>query len=464
MKTRRLLALSLPLALLACNAGRDGGSEPADTGVDVPTGPTQSLRRIEALGMLSVDGCGTATSDVEVELVFGLVDDQDTFIGPGANVGGVKIEIGDTFTSSSVQLADAFLYPAPDVPCTTPADCEGLELDAPQCVPLNDTDPNSATVCAEPIDPRIFQDSLRLLPAEEVSNDKAIFVGLADGVTIRGTNPETGAPSERFSTDPDDIRLDATTTLLERAAASGLGADTVACVVTYNGPSENEGFVEDLSGDGTTCLEPLSTILAPESAFRDALVAVPFHEGVIDGVATGAAGGDRPVFAAVREGLDRLGGQTSATLERHVIIFTDGPDTGSNPNNRAYSLERITQLADDFGARVHIVHLDNPAEEPRTGPLDEFAQVACATEGTYVYAEQPEGLRSHMRNVGFALRNRYGLRMQVPELAFRAAGAYRVSARMTVTLGSSERTVYLNGDNTVAFGAPTDTRMVIFSR
>lgn len=464
MIARRLFALSIALPLAACNAGRNGDSEPADTGADAPSGPTQTLRRIEALGMLSVDGCGTATSDVEVELVFGLVDDQDTFIGPGANVGGVSIAIGDTFTSSNVELADAFLYPAPDVFCSSASDCEGLELDAPQCVPLNDEDPDSATVCAEPIDPRIFQGSLRLLPAEEVSDDKAIYVGLADGASIRGTNPDSGAPSARFSTDPDDIRLDATITLLERAAASGIGDGSQACVVTYNGPSENQGFVEALSGDDSSCLASLDALVAAGSTFRDALVAVPFHEGVIDGQATGAAGGDRPVFAAVREGLDVLGGQTSATLERHVVVFTDGPDTGSNPNNRAYSLDRLTQLAEDFGARVHVVHLDHPAEEPRTGPLDEFAQIACATEGTYVYAQRPEGLRSHMRNVGFALRNRYGLRMQVPELAFRAAGAYRVSARMTVTLGDSQRTAYLNGDNTAAFGVPTDTRMVIFSR
>jgi len=462
---RSLVLSAAALVAVGCNDSRDGsgnGGADEDAG---PTGPTQELRRIESLGVSNGAGCGVGASDTEAAFVFNLIDVDDDFVGPGAIVGGQTVAVGDTFSASNIGIDEAVLYPSPDIPCATDADCADSPVPNSLCLRLNSDDDRSETVCGAPTSVGILQDGLSLVPGEAASGSKGVYVTMANGDSIKGFFE--GESGDEFSSDPDGVRLDAVTTFLDRFDAAGFNDESVACLSVFAGASDTD-HVTWLPDGEDNCFISLAD---PDGRSSERIADL---QQVRVGRLPSAAGG-RAVDAAISEGIDAFLGASegasegvSARFDRHLVVFTDGPDDGadggSNPVNGAYRYTRLVQRANDANIKVHIIQLDASPTVGETGALDEYARMACETGGTYQYVRDPEGLRGAFRSLAIGLDRRYALQLQFPDLEGLPAGAYRLSARVLMAVGGTTRDVYLNGDNTTVLGDPIDTRLTLFVR
>lgn len=451
---RRIAFLTLPL-LLAAACGGDSGSSPGEEDVgastDVEEGPAVQIQRIDILGVQNADSCDENTTDLEVELLFSLLDADDRYVEPGVTTGdGSIFEIGTSFSSTDIALDDVYLFPTPDIPCSAGAQCTDWNPDA-ECIPLNADDANSDSVCGLEVEAQVIQDSLEY-EGVDTSAERAVFVAFANGASILGTDPETGSVADSFSSDPADDRVDGVATFLDTLADYAATESTV-CIAGYTGSTEGD-FLQWVP-DEANCTGDLAAAADAAQDRQGSLFRLTFAEGV--------NGGERASRGAVREGLDLLTTTTSASLSRHVVLFTDGPDNGSSEINRAYSIDRIVGIAAENNVGVHVVQLDNPPGG-ETGPDDQYARMGCGSNGTYLYSRTPDGVVRAFRNIGLSLDRRYSLRMRLPFMDSVDAGAYRLGARITMSVGGDIRSVYLNGDNTATLGAPTDTRLAVFAR
>ena len=439
------------LALAACNesGGSGGGGNDADVGADIVPGTERSVQRVDALGVQGAGDCSGGTG-AEFDFLFGIVDRNDTVVAPGSNVNGRSLILNDTFTSTDISFDDVTLYRSPEVPCASDADCSAIPGGF-TCRSLNDEVGDAATVCATDASVEIIQDSLRFLPEQSVAREKAVLVLIANGSSILGLNTETGQVDDRFSTDPDDERIDAVLEFVEGIRDAFPAADSTACLAWFTGEgSPSVQFIPDVDG----CLQSLEDVGSDIQQSRLRQITLT-GEGVNQG--------QRSNWAALRVAIEHLSSSTSATFDRHVVMFTDGEDNGSNAAARQ-TPEFVAELAQINGVRLHVVQLDNPPNGAGIGPIGALHDVACQSEGTYLYASAPDTLLRQFRNLSFSLANRYALRMRVPELVQLPAGDYRIAALVSFDVNGESRTLRLLGDNTDVIGADADSRLVVSTR
>jgi len=436
--------------MIACNAGRNGNG---NRGGEEPGGGTpgteREIQRIDSLGVADGADCVDGTG-AEFEFLFNLIDGDDRLISPGSNVNARSLALNDSFTTEGISFDEITIAPSPDVYCSSDADCD--ELAGPfSCREMNPDVSDSLSVCAMDATVDVIQDSLGFVPEGSVSREKSVVVALANGSSVLGLNEDTGEASDRFSTDPENLRIQA---VLEFAA--GLEElyppeDSTACLTWFTGQgSPSLTFIPSQD----ECLQPLTSVSSDLQ--RSALQQITL-------TGEGIRQGQRANWAALRVSIEHLAERTSAAFDRHVLLFTDGPDTGSVSEARQ-TPEFVSELAELYGIRLHIVQLDNPWNGFEHGPIEGLRQVACSSEGTYLYARTPEGVVRHFRNLLHSLAARYVFRFRVPELEQLPDGDYRLAARVDFVVNGVERQVRLVGDNSDLLGTDADSRLVVSTR
>ena len=446
----RKLTLVLALCLVgACNNDRDSSSDTGDTGPGGPAGTERTIQRIDVVGALDAEDCLTGTG-AEFDFLFSIVDVDDRIVAPGSNVNDVALVLNDSFTTGDVSFEDVVLYPSPDLVCTTDADCASL-TGPYTCRSRNENVREAEMVCGFDATVEMIQDSLRYLPEASAAREKGIIVALANGSSILGLNEETGDARDRFSTDPDNLRIEAALEFLGGLQDIYPPEDSTACITWFTGEgSPSLSFIPDTE----ECLQSLTTV-------ADVDQQAAMRQITLNG--EGIRAGRRSNWAALRVAIEHLSERTSGTFDRHVVMFTDGVDNGSVAASRQ-TPEFVAELAQLHGVRLHIVQLDNDHTGVEIGPIESLEEVACQSGGTFLYSRHPEGVVRHFRNLRTAVSNRYGIRMRIPELSQVPAGPYRLSAAISMDVNGDVGSARLIGDNSDQLNVPTDTRLFIRTR
>jgi hypothetical protein len=185
-----------------------------------------------------------------------------------------------------------------------------------------------------------------------------------------------------------------------------------------------------------------------------------------------------------------------------IILFTDGPDDSVTTFDQATEadIEAARERArnkfqgaldalEEAGAEVIIIHLDHgigpeglaklapdpinvmpvPRDaEGRTGPLPEFADIACRTGGHYLYATDAEGLAEHFNTITHVLGGTWKIDVGVETLDnIDYNGPYKISGTLDVSLDNKEKTYFfspIGSRNTTGIIAEDDSRPVMFKR
>ena len=444
-------ALIIALCLVAsCNNDRNPSEETVDTGPGGPAGTERTIQRIDVVGALDAEDCLTGTG-AEFDFLFSIVDVDDRIVAPGSNVNDIALVLNDSFTTGDVSFDDVVLYPSPDVVCTTDADCGSL-TGPYTCRSRNEEVREAEMVCGFDASVEMIQDSLRYLPEESAAREKGIVVALANGSSILGLNEETGDARDQFSTDPDNRRIEAALEFLSGLQDIYPPEDSTACITWFTGEgSDSLSFIPD----SDECLQSLTTV-------ADVDQQAAMRQITLNG--EGIRAGKRANWASIVKAMGHLEDHTSATFDRHVVMFTDGPDNGSTPGQRSQTPEAIAEFAQFHGIRLHIVQLDNDFTGVEIGPIESLEEVACQTGGTFLYSRHPEGVVRHFRNLRTAISNRYGIRMRIPELSQVPVGPYRLSAAISMDVNGDAGLARLIGDNSDQLNIATDTRLLIRTR
>jgi hypothetical protein len=448
MSRKPFIVLALCL-LAACNNDRNPSGDTGDTGSSGPAGTERTIQRIDVVGALDAEDCVTGTG-AEFDFLFSIVDVDDRIVAPGSNVNNVSLVLNDSFTTGDIVFEDIILYPAPDLVCTTDADCASL-TGPYTCRSRNDAVREAEMVCGFAATVEMIQDSLRYLPEESAAREKGIIVAIANGSSILGLNEETGDARDRFSTDPDNRRIEAALEFLGGLQDIYPPEDSTACVTWFTGEgSPSLSFIPATE----ECLQSLTTVAAPDQQ-------AAMRQITLNG--EGIRAGRRSNWASLRVAIEHLSERTSSTFDRHVVMFTDGVDNGSVAAARQ-TPEFVVELAQLHGVRLHIVQLDNEFTGVEIGPIEELEEVACQSGGTFLYSRHPEGVVRHFRNLRAAISNRYGIRLRIPELNQVPAGPYRLSASISMDVNGDLGSARLIGDNSDQLNLPTDTRLLIRTR
>lgn len=99
----------------------------------------------------------------------------------------------------------------------------------------------------------------------------------------------------------------------------------------------------------------------------------------------------------------------------------------------------------------------------RIGPIDAYAEIACATSGGYIYVPGADALSSRMSPLPFVMDGLWELPVSLDELSLgdiASDSGYKLATDVTVTIGgTSQPYSFSEGAN-----ASEDTRAVIFSK
>ena len=213
--------------------------------------------------------------------------------------------------------------------------------------------------------------------------------------------------------------------------------------------------------------------------------------------------GRSPVFLALQTVADSFAALAAVqNRQKAIILFTDGPDDsetiipGASDADRQRALDaRQAKLDGALQAlqaqevQVFIVHLDtaigpkglaalqpDPANAKpfprdgngRFGPIDEYAQIACATNGQYIYVPSPERLSRVMEVMAEMFGGTWGVNVGIAPLEqtqFENA-PYRLGSVLEVELGGDRAQYFFSplGNNSAAVVGSNDNRPAVFKR
>lgn len=395
-----------------------------------------------------IDSVSCNGTDTAVFFRFAVFDGDGELIAPGEQLNDVVISVDGSnpnFTNQDIEFIESVLYPTPDVPCSGDGDCT-----APfTCQPINPFNPGaSSQVCGMDVVVEVLQTPLTF--DDGISDLKTIGLLMDYSDSLGGVDTNGGFAPE-CSTDRRDERISAARTFVLGYSRSSFGEDSEMCVVSFGGEDVGGVFFDPTPDN---CLTGLA-----RTADREAI------DSRISGLGLGETG-DSPVWSAVVETVaQQLAG---APGDRIIVIFTDGPDDGSVVADFTAALNAV--LSEEV--TVHIIHLDNEptaAECSRrpSGPAvqDQYAQLACASGGSYQYATGPEDLRTMFDNLAGTIGARYQVEAQVIALASLAPGTYRLATGVRISLAGTQRTIQLAGDKTdPATLKIIDDRLTLFVR
>lgn len=244
--------------------------------------------------------------------------------------------------------------------------------------------------------------------------------------------------------------------------------------------------------------------------------------------------GRAAVFEAINTVIEQGYTQAEyADWDKTLVVFVDGPDDLRLAQN--HTAETVMTNASAAGVRIYIVHLDSklnadllrddfryyesqspctdngecknfeecrvpqlfsdglsggvtypqgyeqnpdaryclPArdENGRVGPIEEYSQIACATEGGYIYVPSPQALRSRAEWLPFALDGLWEMDVLITE-ADRGnlfpGQPYKMQSTMNLQLGDLQRTYNFGQQGRVSQAIDdddaADTRAVFFTK
>ena len=466
------MALSL-VALTGCKPSIFISKDPAKLGA------------VYSTGALPFEGACGISDESGVRIRFAMTSSVQPPepIREGTKLPGFTVRATGTnpnFTSSSVQFAalaesptnEAVIYPAPDVACSTDADCSnGMVCDLRARA---QTSGDTTRVCQlkTTLGPITARPLVETRPPTQSTHD--VLVLFSNGSTILGANPNGTSNPDRQS-DPDESRTSSVFYMTSRLAAlanldEDLAEAVKVCVGYFNEPT---GLSLKLLPEGAT---PSNCFKRVDGGVVNDIARVnPEVDSLFTEIQSTSQTGPRSNYGAIMNGADILG-PGSNTRKKHIVLVTDGRDDGSNSNTETFENAAAKLLTN--GIQLHVLQLDNPGNEAlgigsgtpsgariraTSGPIDHLAQLACQTNGSFQYLSSPRDFESAYSAIANQIAGGFEMGIVVAGLDRLPAGAYRVATSMAVTLGNA---VENKGVKSVdfAYSADGDNRLTVFKR
>jgi hypothetical protein len=339
------------------------------------------------------------------------------------------------------------------VACSSDADCAALGAGY-TCAPLSTGNSDSPTVCGLGVDVNVDRNrALTYIPEDPRGGDRSrdIVLLAASGSSLLGVAPNGRVDRLNFSSDPQRQRATGILTMLQEYELenNAYGPHIRFCLGTYLGSTTSVDFFGD----------------SPSECFSNVPLAADYN--VSEFLQFNEAPGPRNFWAALLVGIEQLDLYGSDNVEQHIVLFTDGDisaDIAAEAEATGQTFERVRDAAIEAGVSINIVQLDNPrGDAPATGALAELSQLACETDGTYNYVQDPRSLVEVFRNLGNGLPASYEGRVGVSGLATQPIGGYTLAFTMQVTMNDETKSYTFGGDIGTGLGR-ADTRVSVFNR
>ncbi len=146
------------------------------------------------------------------------------------------------------------------------------------------------------------------------------------------------------------------------------------------------------------------------------------------GILQTTPGGNTALYDATLEAARLLSDfRPTETLNRRLVVFTDGIDNDSNRSLEA-TIQVLTDLSSQRGHRLstYVVGLGTTLD------LIELQQLASATQGTFVLATSPEALVTPFANLFPAAIGEHRLQVQVQSNGFLPNSSYLLSGELQI--------------------------------
>lgn len=326
-----------------------------------------------------------------------------------------------------VSFSGNYLFPSPDVPCESSADCPvGFECLAAVTPLTRGEDP--AHACGQAI--RIEAESgLAWEAVPEGLVDIVLILELAE--TLAGIDSE-GQFDSSCATDPAAEFVSAARSLVLRwERRVGDSADTQMCLVL-------EDAIPRFVPSAAECFSPPGDRIV--RALGESTVRASGAPQTLNAIARVAEG------APWREG-----------SSRHVILFTEGNGVSGTAQEEADAV----RLAREVGLVVHVIHLDTAVPEycafATGGPDAATHRIAADTGGTYQYATTTASLHPAYVSLMGTILSRYTLDLSIgrDDGTPIPPGEYRVSTELALDYDGHVLTLPFVGDEVDPYSAMT---------
>ncbi len=440
------------------------------------------LGAVYSTGVLPFEGACGVSDETGVRVQFAMTTSTQPAlpIRQGSQLPGFKVDLPNNFNAASVDFATlaespsnrAVVYPAPDVACTTDADCSnGMVCDLRSRAQSSG---DTTKVCQ--LKTTLGQITARPLaetrPPTPYSHE--VLVLFSNGSTILGANPNGTSNPDRQS-DPDESRTSAAYYLTSRLATianlpNDLDESVKICVGYFNEPTGLSLKLLPAGSTPDTCFNRVDG-----DVVNDIQRVNPVVDGLFTQVQSTSQQGPRSNYGALISGASILG-PASNTRKKHIILVTDGRDDGSNTNTETFTNAVSALLNNEV--QVHVLQLDYPGAEAlgigtgtggsarvrgTAGPIDNLAQIACQTGGSFQYLSSPADFETAYTAIANNIAGGFEMGIVVGGIESLPAGAYRVATTMAVTLGNATNNKGVKSVD-FAYSADGDNRLTLFKR
>jgi hypothetical protein len=421
------------------------------------------LSNVRSTGAIAAQ-CNLTQPERNYSLRFVPISTDQRAIEPGERLVGFTVDLGGNFTVNDISILEnsGTLYPAPDQPCATDANCVAAGLTDFTCAPLAPAESASVDaprVCGRPIvmsvsttSPLVYQPRL---PAEDGRRRRSVVAMFFNGDSILGICPGTGLPGCRL----DNLNqraagyTQALTTLFSENSPFAGGVEV--CTGTYGAGSV--GFL--VPPGETSCFQRFGSAAAVSSGQE------PYTGRATTFISRGEQNIRMNYLAGVREGIDQLLNGAQANSDLHLVVYADQAITDPDVlrDNAAFgvTVENLLQDAIDNGITIHAVQFDPPGSVfGRSGPLADLARLTCETGGTFQYAENPGSVSESFSSLGFTLPASYEAEVSLGVIGDVPRGPYRIATRMNVRVGNSTQ-LFDFGGFVASSGGRVDRRLLV---
>ncbi len=458
---------------------------------------TLNFQAVHSTGAVGNE-CSETSADTRPELSFTLVDTNQEQMFPGHRLGKFELTLtGSPPTLSPENLVidgtTGTLYPAPDVLCgdgnPTDSACPDEELAANgfTCQPLDNVEFVSTEACSTADDctvaghvctggtcqPRVDRVcaladfSLEISPNASVSfdgtagADRSIILLMSNGASVLGTRPNGNPEGAACSTDPFDKRTRAASLMLGILGnpTNDFSSNTDLCLGAFAGASEPDYRFETSPND---CLRSV----------REDSSDAQFLSTQINDIARSETPAGRNPWGAIIDAAGRFD-EWNAAGERHIVLVTDGgtsEDVLETTIALQQTFERAMDTAVQNDVRVHIIQWNRPEREvdcrvaQTETAIEEYARVACATNGSFTFVQRPDDIEDFLKNLGRAIPGRYSVPVVADGLATLPLGAYKASFTLSATVDGERSSFEFAARAGSGSTGRQDTRMTMVNR
>lgn len=413
--------------------------------------------RVVSVGAMSAV-CDASTRDVSPDLRFALLDQRSSVIVPGTEqLIGYTLELNENFSVENLSLlGNQRLFPSPDIPCGALGEGAACPVAAYADAGFTCQRPSDGgsdidgLICA--LQTTVNIDANR--PIEFIEPGPVDVVLLASaGDSMFGIDPCV-AVSPTWRSDPGSLRVAGFNAMVLSLEAGPVSDESFYCPAAYR----EAGTLDFIGASARTdeCLlrpaEVVSGNVNPNDEFRISAL----NRGTNN-------------YLAALEDLFEIYPTLGRQGDLHVVLFTDGPLAEDDLRENAATgttYESVIAQAQALGATIHVQQLDNRPPSGRgipAGNLFELQGLACATNGTHSYVQDPASTTGYLRNVGSMIPAHYRARININTLSQLPIGAYSVEAVLEATVNNFRSTFAFSAGGTVA-QSTVDTRFSVYNR